>query len=58
MASVAYSGDESQLQRLEEENLRLRMEGIVKDRDIRRLKAEVEQLRGGAYETGDKRQRM
>jgi hypothetical protein len=54
---TTYTGDETRLQQLEEVNLRLRMEGIVKDREIRRLKAEVEQLRGGGYETGNKRPR-
>jgi hypothetical protein len=49
------AGDETKIQELEEAVLRLRMESIVKDREIRRLRAENEELRGNSYQTGSKR---
>ncbi|CAO2648079.1 Nn.00g090010.m01.CDS01 [Neocucurbitaria sp. VM-36] len=46
---------ENKLQELENEVMKLKMENIVKDREIRNLRAENEQLRGGGYESGNKR---
>jgi hypothetical protein len=49
---------EDKLQELEDENLKLRNENVLKDREIRKLKSELEQLRGASYETGSKRPRV
>jgi hypothetical protein len=49
---------EDRLQELEEEILKLKMENIVKDREIRKLKSENKQLRGIENEPGSKRQRV
>ena len=46
---------ESKMQQLEEEVLKLRMDNIAKDRELRRLQAEIEQLRGEGFQTGNKR---
>jgi hypothetical protein len=51
-------GFEDKLQELEDENLKLRNENVFKDREIRKLKAENEQLRGMGYEKGSKRPRV
>ncbi|KAF2828656.1 hypothetical protein CC86DRAFT_288740, partial [Ophiobolus disseminans] len=52
------SGLEGRLQELEDEVMKLRADNILKDREIRQLKAENEQLRGIGYDTGMKRQRI
>ncbi|KAI4917712.1 hypothetical protein J4E85_009804 [Alternaria conjuncta] len=43
---------EKKLQDQEVENLNLRMQAVVKDREIRKLRAELEQLRAQAADTG------
>lgn len=48
---------EARLQELEDEVLKLRMENVQKDREIRRLKSETAKLRGMDDEPGLKRQR-
>ncbi|KAF1842158.1 uncharacterized protein K460DRAFT_420099 [Cucurbitaria berberidis CBS 394.84] len=63
-ANVCVSGytlgdkGENTLQQLEDEIMKLKMDNILKDREIRRLRADNEQLRGNGYETGNKRPRM
>jgi hypothetical protein len=49
---------EVRLQELEDEVLRLKIDNVAKDREIRRLKSENDKLRGTAHETGNKRQRV
>ena len=46
---------ENVVQELEDEVMKLKMDNIMKDREIRRLRAENEQMRGKSYETGNKR---
>jgi hypothetical protein len=46
---------EDKLQELEDEVLRLKMDNVLKDREIRRLKSEIAKLSGDDYETGSKR---
>jgi hypothetical protein len=46
---------EDKLQELEDEVLRLKMDNVLKDREIRRLKSEITKLSGDGYETGSKR---
>jgi len=52
------SGTEERLHELEDEVMKLKTENILKDREIRRLKTENEQLRGIGYDTGSKRPRV
>lgn len=49
------SSNEARLQELEIEVLKLRMDFVVKDREIRKLKADNEMLRGDTHATGRKR---
>jgi hypothetical protein len=49
---------EDRIQELKDENMKLRTQNIQKDREISRLKNEVEQLRGAGYETGNERPRV
>ncbi|KAG9192743.1 hypothetical protein G6011_11477 [Alternaria panax] len=51
-ASTVNSPDETKLQEQKVEILNLRIQAIVKDCEIRRLKAEIEQLRVHAANTG------
>jgi hypothetical protein len=46
---------EGRLQELEDEVLRLTMDNVLKDREIRRLKSELAKLSGDGHETGSKR---
>jgi hypothetical protein len=46
---------EDRIQELEDEVLRLRMDVLLKDCEIMRLKSENEKLSGDGYETGSKR---
>jgi hypothetical protein len=52
---VANEQAENKLRNLEEEVLRLRMEIVLKDYEIRMLKIENEKRSGNGYETGSKR---
>ncbi|KAF2133288.1 hypothetical protein P153DRAFT_393127 [Dothidotthia symphoricarpi CBS 119687] len=59
-SSNGYRDMDDRLQKLEEEVLELKKENIAKDREIRKLRTENEQMRGGnnGYEMGTKRQRL
>jgi hypothetical protein len=46
---------EDKLQELEDEVLRLKMDNVLKDREIRKLKSEIAKLSGDGYKTGSKR---
>jgi hypothetical protein len=46
---------EDRLQELEDEVLKLTMDNVLKDREIRKLKSEIAKLSGVGYETGSKR---
>jgi hypothetical protein len=46
---------EDRLQELEDEVLRLTMDNVLKDREIRKLKSDIAKLSGGGYEMGSKR---
>ncbi|KAJ4378100.1 hypothetical protein N0V83_000932 [Neocucurbitaria cava] len=48
---------ETKLQELEDQVMKLHMDNIAKDREIRRLRAELAELRGEGYERGKKRPR-
>jgi hypothetical protein len=52
------SKTESRLQELEDEILKLRIDNVAKDREIRKLMAENERLRDAGCATGNKRQRI
>jgi hypothetical protein len=59
-SSNVPAGAERQLQKLEEEVLTLRIENVVKDREIRLLRSENERLRSAdnEFQTGNKRSRL
>lgn len=48
---------ETKIQELEDEVMNLKMDNIAKDREIRRLRAELAELQGEGYERGKKRPR-
>lgn len=59
-STIVPTGAEEQLQKLEEEVLKLKMENIGKDREIRLLRNENERLRSAdnEFQTGGKRPRL